>query len=336
MNDGTVLVTGANGFLGKTILTHLVSANVPVRATDVGGVSTVAGVAYQRADITRLGELTGVVGSAATLIHAAGLAHVFTPGARPDEDFRQINEIGTENITRVAAQAGARHLILISSVSVYGAATPGICDENAPCHPIGIYARSKYHAERRAIEIANKSGIALTILRLATLYGEGDPGNVRRLIRALDRGRFFWIGDGGNRKSLLYKEDAARACLAVVARPANGVSVYNVAAPTCTMREIVEGLALALGKRPWPGRIPVSMAGFVFSALSCIPSKDLSRLQATLEKWLADDVYDGRRFERNFSFRSQVPLGEGLRREVVWYRQQRRCSIPCGGLGGGP
>jgi hypothetical protein len=43
--------------------------------------------------------------------------------------------------------------------------------------------------------------MALTILRLATLYGEGDPGNVGRLMRALDRGRFLWIGDGSNRNS---------------------------------------------------------------------------------------------------------------------------------------
>ena len=323
MNEGAVLVTGANGFLGKTILTHLLTGDVPVCATDVGGVSAVAGVAYHKADITRPEELSDVVGSAATVIHAAGLAHVFTPGARPDEDFRQINEIGTENVARVAAQAGTRHLILISSVSVYGPATPGICDENAPCHPVGIYARSKYNAERRAIEIADKSGIALTILRLATLYGEGDPGNVGRLIRALDRGRFFWVGDGGNRKSLLYKEDAARACLAVAARPANGVGVYNVAAPACTMREIVEGLTLALGKKPWPGRIPASMAGSVCRSLSCIPFQDFSRLKTTLEKWLADDVYDGRKFERDFGFRSHVPLGEGLRRQVAWYRQHQ-------------
>ena len=59
--------------------------------------------------------------------------------------------------------------------------------------------------QSRAIEIAGESGMALTILRLATLYGKGHPRNVGRLIRTLDRGRFLWIGDGGNRKSLLYK-----------------------------------------------------------------------------------------------------------------------------------
>jgi nucleoside-diphosphate-sugar epimerase len=68
----------------------------------------------------------------------------------------------------------------------------------------------------------------------------------------LDRGRFLWIGDGSNRKSLLYKGDAARACMAVAERPASGVNIYNVSAPACTMREIVDGIADALGKHPYP------------------------------------------------------------------------------------
>ncbi|MEK7776125.1 MAG: NAD-dependent epimerase/dehydratase family protein, partial [Planctomycetota bacterium] len=114
-------------------------------------------------------------------------------------------------------------------------------DENTPCNPVGPYALSKYNAELRAIEIAREAGMALTILRLATLYGEGDPGNVGRLMRTLDRGRFLWIGDGSNRKSLLYKGDAARACMAVAERSASGINIYNVSAPACTMREIVDG-----------------------------------------------------------------------------------------------
>ena len=46
--------------------------------------------------------------------------------------------------------------------------------ENTPCNPVEPYALSKYNAELRAIEIARESEMALTILRLATLYGEGD------------------------------------------------------------------------------------------------------------------------------------------------------------------
>ena len=180
------------------------------------------------------------------------MAHIFSLDANSIEKFRQISEIGTANVASAAAEAGVGHLIVISSVSVYGPYTQGMYDENHPCNPVGPYALSKYNAELRAVEIARKSGIALTILRLATLYGEGDPGNVGRLIRTLDRGRFLWIGDGSNRKSLLYKGDAARACMAVAERPASGINIYNVSAPACTMREIVDGIADALGKHPFP------------------------------------------------------------------------------------
>lgn len=203
------------------------------------------------------------------------------------DKFRQINEIGTANVASTAAAAGVGHLILISSVSVYCPYTQGIYDENTPCNPVGPYALSKYNAELRAIEIVRVSEMALTILRLATLYGEGDPGNVGRLMRTLDKGRFLWIGDSSNRKSLLYKGDAARACMAVAERPARGINIYNVSAPACTMREIMDGIANALGKYPSPVRLPALPALLLSRHLSRIPNRRTVGLHQTVMKWLA-------------------------------------------------
>lgn len=252
MKEKNILVTGANGFLGRAILTLLQTSGISVCATDLGATSGASGIVYRKANITRPEELTPVLKNATTVIHVAGLAHFFSLDASSVEKFRQINEIGTANVASVAAAVGVEHLVLISSVSVYSPYTQGIYDENIPCNPVEPYALSKYNAELRAIEIARESGMTLTILRLATLYGEGDPGNVGRLMRMLDRGRFFWIGDGSNRKSLLYKGDAALACMAVAERPASGINIYNVSAPACTMREIVDSIADALGKHPFP------------------------------------------------------------------------------------
>jgi nucleoside-diphosphate-sugar epimerase len=61
-----------------------------------------------------------------------------------------------------------------------------------------------------------------------------------------------------NRESLLYKGDAARACLEVAARPAAGIHIYNVSAPASTMHEIVDGIADVLGQHPFPVRVPAS------------------------------------------------------------------------------
>ena len=102
--------------------------------------------------------------------------------------------------------------------------------------------------------------------------------------------------------------------LTALRAPGADVNVYNISAPPCTMKEIVTGLAAALG-RPLPGwRFP--------AALALGLSRPLRTVRSTLEKWLADDVYDARRFEVTFGFRARVGLAEGLRREVEWYRGQ--------------
>ncbi len=126
MNKKQVLVTGANGFLGRAIVSRLLTSGISVRATDLGAASGTSGIVYRKADITRPEDLTPVLENATTVIHAAGLAHIFSLDADAVEKFRQINEIGTPN---VAAAAGVKNLILISSVSVYGPYTQGMHDE---------------------------------------------------------------------------------------------------------------------------------------------------------------------------------------------------------------
>lgn len=323
MITGTVLVTGANGFLGTSILTHVMNAGFTICTTDIGGKPATQGVPYQKADITRPDELKEAVGRVSTVIHAAGLAHIFNDVHKNHELFRQINEIGAANVALAAAEKGARHFILVSSVSVYGPFTHGLYAEDAPCQPVGPYAVSKYNAELRVAEIAEKNGMALTILRLATLYGEGDPGNVGRLIRTLDQGRFVWIGDGSNRKSLLYKGDAARACVAVASSPAAGTHIYNVSAPPCTMREIVDGVADALGKRLLPLRIPGKLSLALSRNLSRLPNPKLAGLHQMIQKWMAEDVYNISRFERDYEFCAEIGIKDGLKLEVAWYRNYR-------------
>lgn len=318
----TFLVTGANGFLGSEVLRQLLEAGLSVRATGIEKDSLHDGVEYHQADILEPQQLGRVVENVSTVIHTAGLAHVFKSSTTLDRDFQQINEVGTANIISAAADSGVKHFVLVSTVSVYGPFTKGKYDETTPCNPIGPYAISKYDAEKRALEIAQREGMSLTILRLVTLYGEGDPGNVRRLMNTIDRGRFFWIGDGSNRKSLLYKSDAARACLMVAAEPMADMNVYNVSASPYSMGEIVNGIAMVLGKKkPLPIRIPTSIALLLGKLISSFPGKRFSKLHATIEKWLAEDIYDTSRIEKDYRFHPQVDLIEGLKREAGWYRQ---------------
>ena len=314
-----ILVTGANGFLGKAIIEELVSQGLPTRGTDIGKEFGRLNVQYRKADITRQEKLFDVISGAGTVIHAAGLAHLSLRRKSLESQFRQVNVVGTGNLVNAAVKAGVEHFVLASSVSVYGPYTEGFYDEDATCKPVGPYAKSKYDGELRAIKIANKNKIPLTILRFATLYGEGDPGNTKRLIKAINQGRFFWIGDGSNRKSLLHKCDAARACRLVATSPASGMRVFNVSGAPCTMLEIVEILRVALGKSTFPVKIPANMALALSKFVSFFRGGESKSLYVTIQKWLAEDVYDTKRFKKELGFMPKISITEGLRREVMWY-----------------
>jgi nucleoside-diphosphate-sugar epimerase len=322
----SILVTGATGFLGARIVRQLVHDGLPVRATSRAR-SSIAAVEHVVADLTTE-PLTPVVAGCDVVIHAAGLAHQFNRSPRLAGDFHANNALATERLAEAAARAGVKRFVLASSVSVYGGAQTGLVDETALCRPSSDYARSKLEAERQLLEVCRHSAMQPLILRLATLYGEGDRGNVARLMSAIDRGRFVWIGRGRNRKSLLHVDDAVHALvLAAVSSPNlphEHDSVFNVAAEPVAMRQVVELLAAALGCSAARFRMPAWPAWLALSTGTCLPwlSSRAARWQQTLGKWLDDDAYCGRRFGDAYGFQPQVELAEGIGRQVRARRAQ--------------
>jgi nucleoside-diphosphate-sugar epimerase len=167
---------------------------------------------------------------------------------------------------------------------------------------------------------------------MATLYGDNDPGNVGRLLRAIDRGRFIWIGDGQNYKSLLHVDDAAAACVvAATQRQLPSRRTFNIATEPCSMRAIVSTLATALG-RPTPSlRLPAQLPLAAAAFAGKVPglANRAHRIRATLEKWLSDDVFDAKSFRDAFGWHPAVPLSHGLSRQVAQYRltQNQAASV---------
>ena len=315
-----VLITGAAGFLGRGIVREAAGAGLGVRAIDRIDFRFDAPIECSKVDILDTTSLRHSMAGVAAVIHAAGLVNPLGRHRPDSSEFRRINENGTANVVKAAIETGVRNLVLVSSVSVYGGSPPGGANENTECRPQEPYAESKWRAEQRAREIADRAGVQLTILRLATLYGEEDPGNIGHLMRWIDSGRFLWIGQGLNQKSLLHRDDAARACLQALQSSTPGASVFNVTADPCRMRDIVGGLAKFLGRKLPGWHFPEPIALRLASLLSFPRKGPLSGIKRSLHKWLADDVYPGTRFAQAFSFKPQIELEEGLRREVAWYR----------------
>jgi UDP-glucose 4-epimerase len=320
MKTGLLLVTGASGFLGRSILAQALARGWTVRAFALDWPRTLDGVDCVTGDMADAPTVEAAMRGVTHVVHAAGLAHQFRPV--PEGRYFRVNARGSETVARAAAANGVQRCVVVSSVSVYGGGD-GLIDERRTPAPRDAYARSKLAGEQAVLAADAPGGPSVVALRLATLYGEGDPGNVVRLIRAIDRRRFLAVGPGTNRKSLLYRDDAALACIAAVEGADATRGIYNVSAPPVAMRDVVSCIADLLGRRQPPFAVP---AGLARLAAACVTPvlRAAGRpvdVGAALAKWLNDDAYDGSRFDATFGrVAGRTPLADGLSREVAWYR----------------
>ncbi len=290
---------------------------------------------FFKADITEYKNLAHLakLKQVDVLIHSAGLAHQFEN--RKEQEFWKVNVLGTENVARLAANLRIKHFILISSVAVYGV-KPANLEENyletykfgitedTECQPQGFYARSKLESEKAAQNICQSDQIALTILRLTTVIGEEDRGNVARLIKTIDKRRFFWVGTGENYKSLIYKGDVAKACLKIL-RKTVGTEIFNVTAAPSTMMEIVSEIENNLGIKAPKFSIPSKfLSKLFFINTKFIRSKKLNHIEEVLNKWISSDVFSGEKFKKIYDFQSETLIREAIRRQVENYMENKK------------
>ncbi len=325
-----VLVTGATGFIGQEIVLELLKSNVEVievgnrKLNDVVDRSEKDNFFKVNIADEKDVKCLQTIGEVDVIIHCAGLAHQF--GKTKKEDFYTVNVDGTKNVCNLAKEINAKHLILISSVSVYGKVKnykQGI-DENVECQPFGFYAESKLEAEKVACKICEDNKISLTILRPATVIGEGDAGNVRRLIEAIDKKRFIWIGKGENSKSLIYKGDVVRACLAVLQKNTTKTEVFNVSAEALKINEIVSEIAKNLGKEVPKIFIPEQiLKKFLQTGYKISKIKTFNNHLETINKWTAEDVYLSDKIKSVYEFTPKTSVAESIALEVNWYKNKK-------------
>lgn len=340
MNFMDILVTGATGFVGRAILEELVpDKNNNWKIYSLGNrqnINTQELPNFSRVDITEPEGFLSVehLKKLDVIIHSAGLAHQFHNPK--NGEFLKVNVEGTRNILNFAAGKSVRHFILISSVAVYGYKNNHAADgnlkkiaEDEPCSPKGEYAISRLKAEELAVKICRENDIALTILRLATVVGEGDRGNVSRLIKAIDKKRFVMIGKGENYKTLIYKKDAARACRVIMEKrnlSEKEAEVFNVAAEPVKIKFIINKISEALIKKPPKFFLPFKLIHTPLKFFSVLfPSEKIKSLYETVSKWTSNEIFSNEKIEQKYSFKPETAFSEAIGREVNFYIRKQKC-----------
>lgn len=202
MYDMQVLVTGANGFVGKALMSHLQSLSCPV----IGGVRHAV---YGR-DFIKIPSLepqtdwNDALKGVKLIVHCAGRAHVLSDKSIDSKtEFQRINVAGTLNLARQAVVLGVKRFVFISSIGVNGNTSTMPFRETDKPNPQEAYAKSKFEAELGLRTIAAQTMMEVTIIRPPLIYGPAAPGNFGRLVAVLHRGIPLPFGAIHNKRSLI-------------------------------------------------------------------------------------------------------------------------------------
>ena len=247
-----ILVTGANGFVGKSVCSALFSQGQAIRA--------VVRVANARADdfeqmvvdsIDVATDWSAALQDVGIVIHLAARVHVMNDSAiDPLGEFRETNVAGTLNLAQQAAKAGVKRFIFISSVKVNGEQTI----KNKPfletniANPQDAYSVSKYEAEQGLMRIAEETGMEVVIIRPPLVYGAGVKANFASMMRVVKRGIPLPFGAIHNKRSFVYVGNLVSLILRCIDHPAAANQVFLVSdGQDISTTELLRGCAEALG-----------------------------------------------------------------------------------------
>ncbi len=252
MNDQTtVLVTGADGFIGRHLVPYLAAQGHKVIAASRTA-SAFEGpniVAVPLPDLSLPFDWQPLVQRCDAVVHLAGIAHTFAI----EEQYDRVNHRATEALARAAYSCGI-HLVFVSSIAAQsGASSDRELTEDDPPSPNNAYGRSKLAAE----QAVRASGVSFTILRPVVIYGDGEKGNfatlhkIARLPIPLPFG-----GLTAQRSVLSVKNLSSAVAMALTNSRARG-ETFIVADPTpTTISDIIARYSASLGRSPWLIPIP--------------------------------------------------------------------------------
>jgi UDP-glucose 4-epimerase len=246
MNPLRIAVTGGRGRLAPLVADHLRAGD-----SEVVSFSRSEGDNFQ--PIASLTESRTLV-DFDVILHLAWSTVPITSEERPGLEQATDLPLLKDILDACASLRRPPHLVFFSTAAVYGN-TIVRATEEAPCSPLGRYARAKLLAEDAIRGACNRdSSLRCSILRISNIFGwtttsTRPQGIISRVCRAIhDESPISLWGDGENRKDYLFLTDLLDAVQAVVTESQTGT--FNVASEkSLSVNEIISLVESFTGKR---------------------------------------------------------------------------------------
>ena len=318
----TTLVTGATGFVGHRLAEVLLARGESIRALVRNPAQAESlrerGIAVIVGDIRDPDAVARAVQGIDMILHcAAAVGDRYT-----GREIRETNLEGVRRLLEGARAARVGRVVLLSSVNVLGTLNLDPATENLPCRKSHDPAADvKIEAERLALQVAHEPGPEVVILRPGFIYGPGDHGNLPRIIRALRRGKFAYIGSRDHVIPIVHVDDVVHATLLAAQAPGADGRVYLITdGSRTTIGEFIDLLSGLLGcPRPLkvlPAFIP-RFACVVFDGLRLVFPRCPAPIRRSGVRFLGTSRFvDIRRAREELGYAPRTSYREGLA-EVV-------------------
>jgi nucleoside-diphosphate-sugar epimerase len=299
-----ILVTGANGFIGKALCNELENRGLPYNTLSYKDIS------YHQlhADIE-------------VVIHLAGRAHV-TRETHQDtvQAYYESNVLATVNLARHAAKAGIKRFLYVSSIKVNGEETEAekpFRESDVPV-PADDYGKSKLEAEQMLLKIAIETGMEVVILRPPLVYGAGVKANFLSLIRWVNSGWPLPLGAINNRRSMVYVGNLIDALLACAYHPEARGQVFLISDDeSVSTAGLAKALASALHRSIMMLNVPKAILKFLGGLIG--KNAAIDRLTQSL-------VIDNSKIKRLLGWHPPYTFEDGIKATVAWYSSMKNVS----------
>ena len=313
-----LLITGANGFVGKALCNYASNSNFKVRALTRTrndfkcGIQNVICEDFNTADSV-LKSMKGVD----VVVHLAARVHVMRENSSdPLATYRAVNVDLTLNLARQAAAAGVRRFIYLSSIKVNGErteiGTPFDADDvPAPLDPYGV---SKMEAEIALFELSRLTGMEVVVIRPLLVYGPGVKANFRAVMRWLSRRVPLPLGAINNLRSMVGLDNLLSLIIACISHPKAAGQVFLVSdGQDVSVTQLLQKLAKAMKIPAVLVPVPVTIIKFAAAMLgkSAVTQRLCDNLQVDIEKTKV-----------MLNWAPPLSLDEGLKLTVDWYLSQ--------------
>ncbi|WP_394846752.1 NAD-dependent epimerase/dehydratase family protein [Pendulispora brunnea] len=331
-----ILVTGATGFLGRRVLDLAIERGHNVVAlvrptSDLGSLPStaaqiVSGQLEDRESLPRALE---------------GVHLVYHCAARSSDwgswkEFHSSNVIGVRNLLEVAARTGTVERFLhVSTTDVYG--YPSVaCEEDAGVRDVGLpYGRSKGLAEQEVMRVHRETGLPVTIVRPASIYGPRSKDWIVEIGRLLVQREMLLVDGGRARAGLIFVDDVVEAMMAAAASPRTVGQAYNLRHPDdTTWQTFCDALADVLGvprpRRNLPSWLLLGVGAVLESAYALlrISRRPLVTRHAVM-LFGRDQGFPIHKAVRDFGFDPTFDLDAGLGATRIWLdSEDGRRAVP--------